>query len=204
VVKRNIEALNGSVAILSEVGRGTRFRIKLPLTMAILDGLSVSLNGEIYILPLLSVIESFRPQRGDLRTVLGVGEVVIVRGENVPLLRLYHLFGAIAGVTDPTEGLIVIVENQGRKYGLLVDELVGQLQVVMKSVEENYHKIDGISGATILGDGRVALIVDVPGVCHLSRTSPPAQRMLEIESTSDNGLEALSETEPELCEMSAE
>jgi two-component system chemotaxis sensor kinase CheA len=203
VVKRNIEALNGSVGILSEVGRGTRFRIKLPLTMAILDGLSVSLNGEIYILPLLSVLESFRPQRGDLRSVLGVGEVVVVRGENVPLLRLHHLFGALAGVTDPTEGLIVIVENQGRKYGLLVDELVGQLQVVMKSVEENYHKIDGISGATILGDGRVALIVDVLGICQLARTSPPAPRGLLIETPSDDGLEPASEIEPELCEMSA-
>lgn len=169
VVKRNIESLNGSVSIKSEAGRGTRFRIKLPLTMAILDGLSVSIDGEVYILPLLSVVESFRPKLGELRSVLGGGELLVVRGESVPLLRLNQTFGINGGVTNPSEGLVVIVENQGRKVGLLVDELLGQLQVVMKSVEEHYEKVDGICGATILGDGRVALIIDIGGVDRLSR-----------------------------------
>ena len=169
VVKRNIEALNGSVSIKSEAGRGTRFRIKLPLTMAILDGLSVSIDHEVYILPLLSVVESFRPRPDDMKSVLGGGELLIVRGESVPLLRLYRAFGIDGGITNPCEGLVVIVENQGRKVGLLVDELLGQLQVVMKSVEENYEKIDGICGATILGDGRVALIIDIGGVDRLAR-----------------------------------
>jgi two-component system chemotaxis sensor kinase CheA len=169
VVKRNIEALNGSVAIESEPGRGSTFRIRLPLTMAILDGLAVGLNGEIYILPLLSVVESFQPKASDVKTITGTGEVVLVRGRIVPLVRMHRIFSIAARVTDPTQGLIVIVENRGKKLGLLVDELIGQMQVVMKSLEANYRKVEGVSGATILGDGQVAFILDVPGLGRLAR-----------------------------------
>lgn len=168
VVKRNIEALNGSVSIDSQPGRGSSFRIRLPLTMAILDGLAVSLSDEIYILPLLSVVESFRPKPEDVKTISGRGEVIMVRGKTVPLVRLHHILNVAAKVTDPTKGLVVLLENQGKKLGLLVDELLGQMQVVMKSLEANYQKVEGISGATILGDGQVAFILDVPGLSRLA------------------------------------
>jgi two-component system chemotaxis sensor kinase CheA len=161
VVKRNIEALNGSVSIQSQVGQGTRFRIALPLTMAILDGLSVSLADDVYILPLLSVVESLRPRPEEIKTVQGRGEVILVRGEALPLIRLHRAFNVEPLVDDPCQGLVVIIENQDKKFGLLVDSLLGQLQVVMKSLEANYRKVDGVSGATILGDGTVAFILDI-------------------------------------------
>ncbi len=171
VVKRNLEALNGSVSIASTPGQGSTFRLRLPLTMAILDGLSVGLNGEIYILPLLSVVESFRPKSGDVKTVAGRGEVIVVRGKPVPMLRLHRAFHTAARAADPTQGLIVILEHQGKHLGLLVDELLGQMQVVMKSLEANYQKVEGLSGATILGDGQVAFILDVPGLARLARST---------------------------------
>ena len=169
VVKRNIEALNGSVHVASEQGKGTRFRIKLPLTMAILDGLSVRVGSDVFIVPLLSVVESFRPKANEVQTVAGRCEVVVVRGEHVPLLRLGELFHVPGSESDPKRGLVMILETQNQKFGLLVDELIGQLQVVMKSLESNYRKVEGLSGATILGDGRVALIVDIPGLSRLAR-----------------------------------
>lgn len=168
VVKRNIEALNGSVSIESQPGQGSTFRIRLPLTLAILDGLAVSLNNEVYILPLLAVVESFQPKPTDIKTISGKGEVLLVRGKAVPLVRLHRIFHAPAQVTDPTKGLVVLLENQDKKLGLLVDELLGQMQVVMKSLEANYQKVEGISGATILGDGQVAFILDVPGLSRLA------------------------------------
>lgn len=169
VVKRNIEALNGSVSIESRPGRGCAFRIRLPLTMAILDGLAVRVSGEIYILPLLSVIESFRPQSGEVKSVVGKGKVLMVRGKPVPLVRLHQMFNTPVSTLEPTQGLVVLVENQGKQLGLLVEELLGQMQVVMKSLEANYQKVEGLSGATILGDGQVAFILDVPGLGRLAR-----------------------------------
>ena len=169
VVKRNIEALNGSVSIESVPGRGSTFRIRLPLTMAILDGLAASLGGDIYIFPLLSVIESLRPQAAEVKTIAGKGEMVMVRGKPVPLVRLHRIFHCPAAITDPTRGLVVIVEHQGKKLGILVDDLLGQMQVVMKSVETNYQKVEGLSAATILGDGQVAFVLDVPGLTRLAR-----------------------------------
>ena len=169
VVKRNVEALNGSVSIESVEGRGTTFRIRLPLTMAIVDGLAASLNGEIYIFPTLSVVESFRPKPVEVKRIAGRGEVVLVRGRPVPLVRLHEIFQRPARATDPSQGLVVILEHQGHKLGLLVDELLGQMQVVMKSFEANYQKVAGISAATILGDGQVAFILDVPGLSRIAR-----------------------------------
>jgi len=168
VVRRNVEALQGNILIRSQLGKGTTFTIRLPLTLAIMDGLSVGLGDEVYILPLLSVVESFRPRRSELHRVAGRGEVVIVRGEVVPIVRLSRVLGRPARVEDPCAGLLVLVENQGKKHALLVDELLGQLQVVMKSLDVNYRKVEGISGATILGDGRVAMVLDVYGLTRLA------------------------------------
>jgi two-component system chemotaxis sensor kinase CheA len=169
VVKRNVEALNGSVSIESSPGRGSTFRIRLPLTMAILDGLAASLGGDVYIFPLLSVIESLRPKAGEVKSIAGRGEMVMVHGNPAPLLRLHRIFHCPDAIADPTRGLVVIVEHQQNKLGILVDELLGQMQVVMKSIETNYEKVEGISAATILGDGQVAFILDVPGLCRLAR-----------------------------------
>src|SRR5690606_24091266 len=130
VVKRNIEALNGAVGITSQPGQGTRFRIALPLTMAILDGLAVNLADDIYILPLLSVIESLRPLPDEIKTVQGRGEVILVRGEALPLVRLHRAFQTPPLTEDPCQGLVVIVETHDKRFGLLVDSLIGQLQVV--------------------------------------------------------------------------
>lgn len=180
VVRRNVEALQGSIHIRSQPGKGTTFTVRLPLTLAIMDGLSVSLLDDVYILPLLSVIESFQPRPGDVHTVAGSGEVVVVRGEAVPLLRLHRLLCRPARVTDPRNGLVVLVENQGQKFALLVDELLGQLQVVMKSLDVNFHKVEGLAGATILGDGRVAMILDVYGLTRLAQPRGRAANELAI------------------------
>lgn len=171
VVRRNVEALQGSVSIQSEMGRGSTVTIRLPLTLAIMDGLSIGLSDDVYILPLLSVVESFRPEPQEIKRVATKGEVVVVRGEIVPLLRVYRLLNVAARVTEPSEGIVVIVENQGKKCALLVDELVGQSQVVIKNLETNFHKVAGIAGATILGDGRVAMILDIFGLMRLASNS---------------------------------
>jgi two-component system chemotaxis sensor kinase CheA len=167
VVRRNVEALQGNILIRTQLGRGTTFTIRLPLTLAIMDGLMVGLGDDVYVLPLLSVVESFRPQRGELHRVVGRGEVVNVRGEVVPLLRLHRILGRDCRVTDPCRGLVVLVEAQGRKYAVLVDELLGQMQAVVKSLDTNYRRVDGLAGATILGDGRVAMILDIHGLTEL-------------------------------------
>ncbi|MDD5559857.1 chemotaxis protein CheA [Candidatus Methylomirabilis sp.] len=168
VVSRNIEELGGTVTISTEVGRGTRFTINLPLTLAILDGLSVQVGDEIYIIPLVSITESIRPKQTDLGSVVGRGEVVSVRGQLLPIVRLYEQFGVTPKVTDPTRSLLVIVEQEGRRVAILVDELLGQHQAVIKSLEANYQRMEGVTGATIMGDGRVALILDVPGLIRLA------------------------------------
>lgn len=168
VVKRNVEALNGSISIRSTQGKGSTFRIRLPLTMAILDGLAMRLGNDVYVLPLLSVVESLRPEPKHIVHIAERGELVMVRGEPLPLIYTHRLFNVSGEPTNPCDGLVVIVEHQGRKYGIVVDELIGQLQVVMKSLEANYERVDGVSGATILGDGRIAMIVDIAGLVRLA------------------------------------
>ncbi len=163
VVRRNIQALGGEVQLESAPGRGTRVVIRLPLTLAILDGMVVSSGGEILILPLSHVLEALQPQPGDVRTVAGDGRVLRVRGEYLPMLSLSGTFGYGGG---SAESLVVVVEGDGQKLALQVEELVGQQQVVVKNLERNYRRVPGISGATILGDGRVALIVDVAGLAR--------------------------------------
>ncbi len=174
IVKRSVLALGGSISLTSTLNKGTRIRIRLPLTMAILEGLSVLVGNETYILPLTSIIESIQPTRDSLCTVAGKSEVVTVRGEILPILRLHKLFAIDNSVNDPTKGILVIVEHDEKHAALFVDELIGQSQVVIKSLDDNYQKVDGIAGATILGDGRVAFILDVAGLIHSeNRNSRP-------------------------------
>jgi two-component system chemotaxis sensor kinase CheA len=172
VVQRSVQALGGHVAIHSIPGQGTRFTIALPLTLAILDGLSVQVGDEIYIIPLINIVESIRPHPGQVQTIAGTGEVVNVRGRVLSILRLHALFGARPRILDPCRGLLVILESGREQVALLVDDLVGQHQVVIKSLEANYQHVDGVAGATIMGDGRVALILDVPGLISLARSAP--------------------------------
>ena len=169
VVKRNIQALGGTIDIRSARGFGTTILISLPLTLAILDGMSIRSGEEIYILPLGFVVESLQPARADVKEIHGQGRVVKVRGEYLPLIPLYQMFNIEPRNTDPCEGILVILEAEGRKAALFVDELVGQQQVVVKNLEANYRKVAGISGATILGDGGVALILDVGALLRSSR-----------------------------------
>jgi len=156
VVRRNILALGGDVQIQSEAGKGTRIAIRLPLTLTILDGMHVLIDGQTLILPLTNVLEALQPESADVRTLPGQGRVLQVRGEVLPLLHFNHSASSQRPVP-----LVVVVEGNGRKVALEVDALVGQQQVVVKNLETHYRHIDGISGATILGDGQVALIIDV-------------------------------------------
>jgi two-component system chemotaxis sensor kinase CheA len=169
VVKRNIAALGGSVDIRSAKGFGTTISISLPLTLAILDGMSIRVGAEVYILPLGFVIESLQPVPEDVKEISGKGRVIKVRGEYLPLVPLHQMFDIAPRFTDPCQGIVVIVETDGRKAGLFIDELVGQQQVVVKNLESNYRKVAGISGATILGDGGVSLILDVAALIRSSR-----------------------------------
>lgn len=169
VVKRNITAMGGVVDIRSSKGFGTTISISLPLTLAILDGMSIKIGEEIYILPLGYVVESLQPEPVDVKEISGQGKVIKVRGDYLPLIPLYQIFGIAPRFTNPSEGIVVILESEGRKAALFVDELVGQQQVVVKNLESNYRKVAGISGATILGDGGVSLIIDVAALLRSSR-----------------------------------
>lgn len=169
VVKRNIAAMGGSVDIRSAKGFGTTISISLPLTLAILDGMSIKVGEEIYILPLGFVVESLQPVPADIKEISGKGRVIKVRGEYLSLIPLYQMFDIEPRFTDPSQGIVVILESDGKKAGLFVDDLVGQQQVVVKNLESNYRKVTGISGATILGDGGVSLILDVAALLRSSR-----------------------------------
>ena len=169
VVKRNIQDMGGHVEITSRAGHGTTTKIVLPLTLAILDGMSVKTGPEIFILPLNYVMESLQPVAADIYTVAGNERLVRVRGEYLPLIELHATFTVADARVDPTQGIVVIMQAEGRRFALLVDELVGQQQVVVKNLETNYRKVHGISAATILGDGAVALIVDVAALSRLAR-----------------------------------
>jgi two-component system chemotaxis sensor kinase CheA len=169
VVKRNITAMGGVVDIRSAKGFGTTITISLPLTLAILDGMSIKVGEEIYILPLGFVVESLQPLPEDVKEISGKGRVIKVRDEYLPLIALFESFNIEPRFTDPAEGIAVIVEVDGKKAALFVDDLVGQQQVVVKNIESNYKKIPGISGATILGDGGVSLILDVTALLRSAR-----------------------------------
>ncbi|HEU0189176.1 MAG TPA: chemotaxis protein CheA [Gallionella sp.] len=161
VVKRNIEGIGGRVEIASKAGEGSTITIRLPLTLAILDGLSIAVGDQIYIVPLNFIIESLQPNAADIKEISGQGQVIHVRGEYLPVIALHQVFNITPKFTNPAEGILVLLEAEGKKVALFVDDLVGQHQVVIKSLETNYRKVVGVSGATIMGDGRVAMIMDV-------------------------------------------
>lgn len=169
VVKRNIQEMGGHVQVSFQAGLGTSIRILLPLTLAILDGMSVKVSDEVFILPLNAVMESLQPLAEDLHPLAGGERVLQVRGEYLPLVELYRVFDVENAKTEATQGIVVILQSAGRRYALLVDQLIGQHQVVVKNLESNYRKVPGISAATILGDGSVALIVDVSALQALNR-----------------------------------
>ena len=182
VVRRNIEALSGSVEVASAPGVGSTFTIRLPLTLAILDGQLVRIAEHTYIIPLISIIESLQI---DISKVSRVGkdlDVLRLRDEYIPILRLYNIFNHKGAIETLDKTLLVVVESDNQKVGLLVDDLLSQQQVVIKSLEANYQKVDGVSGATILGDGRVSLIVDISGLIKLSGLRKPGSQELIIES----------------------
>jgi len=167
VVRRNVKELGGSIEVKTELGKGSRFVITLPLTLAIVDGQSVAVGSETYIVPLTAIIESLQLKQSMVNLVAGRGEVFRFRDEYLPVVRLHQMFGVRPRATNLTEGLLMVVEGEGRRVGLFVDDLLGQQQVVIKSLETNYRRVEGVSGATILGDGSVALILDVPGIIRV-------------------------------------
>ncbi len=169
VVRRNVRDLGGSVSVRSVSGKGSTFTIALPLTLAIIDGLVTAVGDERYIVPLISIVESLRLSADAVRRIAGGGEVFHFRDAYLPILRLHHAFACADAVTEIERGIVVVVEEDGRRVGLLVDDLLGQQQAVVKSLEAHYRRVQGVSGATILSDGSVALIVDVGGVVRLGR-----------------------------------
>jgi len=171
VVRRNIASLNGSIEVSSEAGKGSRFVIRLPLTLAILDGQLVRVGEQIYIFPLVSIVESIQSENLSINNVGGHSDVLQLRDEYVPIMPLHEVFNIETEEKALSDSIIVVVETDGEKVGVVVDELLGQQQVVIKSLDENYKKVDGISGATILGDGTVALIVDISGMSKMAGTS---------------------------------
>lgn len=172
VVRRNIQAMNGRIEIESVAGVGSRFTVWLPLTLAILEGMLLAVDGETCVVPLTNIVESMQPAPGSISSVSGLGRVIRVRDDYIPLSSLRALLGMAA--TDAAGGVVLILESEGMKYALEVDELVGQSQVVIKSLEANYRRVPGIAGATILGSGRVAMILDVDGLRRLSQSNSAA------------------------------
>jgi two-component system chemotaxis sensor kinase CheA len=185
VVRQNIQSLGGRVHIQSRPGKGSSFVLTLPLTLAVLDGMVLKVGAQSYILPLANIVESLRPEPDQINLVANASQLLRIRGEYVPLVYLHRIFRVANGIDDPTKALVIIVEMEdGSKMGLVVDEIVGQQQVVIKSLEENFDPIRGVAAATILGNGRVSLILDVAGIKQLTETESPraARRSLGQQS----------------------
>jgi two-component system chemotaxis sensor kinase CheA len=172
VVRRNIRGLGGSVEVESVTGKGSIFTIRLPLTLAILDGQLASVGSQTYVFPLVSIVESIQVDSGLVKGIAGQTELYKLRDQYIPVIRLHQFFDVEQAQTDLSKGLLVVVEEGGKRAGIFVDDLMGQQQVVIKSLENNFMKIFGVAGATILGDGKVALIIDVAGVVSAHKASP--------------------------------
>ena len=168
VVRRNIRELGGHIEVTSELGIGTTFTIRLPLTLAILDGQLVQIGKQTFIVPLVSIVETLEMEKQLVSAVAGRAEVYRLRDEYIPIVRLYELFGIPEARTDLHEGLLMVIEGAGQRAGILVDDLLDQQQVVIKSLESNFRQVHGVSGATILGDGTVALILDTAGLINFA------------------------------------
>ena len=175
VVRRRIESLRGKVDVQSEQGKGTTITLNLPLTMAITDSMILKVGKERYLLPTISIEQSIRPETDSLFTVTGRGEMVMIRGDLIPVVRLNRLFGFEDGTSRIEDGLLICVETDGKRCALMVDELLGQQQVVVKSLGDWIGEIPGVSGGTILGDGRVGLILDVAGLLKISHAGADAK-----------------------------
>ncbi|MFW5799478.1 MAG: chemotaxis protein CheW, partial [Spirochaetota bacterium] len=165
----NIEKIRGKIYVESEEEEGTTFKITLPLTVSIIDGMIFKVGDKLFILPLLSITELIRPETKMLKKVEGNSEIINLRGEFIPLLRLYEEFEIKSNIEDPLEAIMLIVESEGRKYCLMVDELIGQQQVVIKPMDKMFENVKGITGASILGNGKVALILDAPSLIRKSK-----------------------------------
>lgn len=187
VVKRNVQSLGGRINVQSKFGAGSRFTLSLPLTLAVVDGMVVSVGKETFIIPLTAIIESLRPLAADIHPVIGRGDVLALRGEYLPLTHLHKCFSINDAITDPCRGIVIVVQSESAgRIGVLVDELLGQQQVVVKSLEANYDPVDGISGATILGNGRVALILDIASLREIDASAGaegPAARYPRVQNT---------------------
>lgn len=177
VVRRNIEALHGRIDIQSEKGFGSMFTFSLPLTLAVTDGMLVRVGQEKYIIPMVNIGMNLRPEKQMLSTIANRGEIVTLKDEVIPLLRLHRLFGIAEAVKDPTQGLLVIVGDEDRRCAILVDELSGQQHAVVKSLGDGIGKVAGVSGGAVLGDGRVGLILDIPELISMARRTDPAGKI---------------------------
>ena len=185
VVRRNIEELRGQVEINSQARKGSTFTIRLPLTLAIIDGMVVRVAKERYVIPTLSIVRSIRPRREDLSTVLNRGEMLSLQGKLIPLFHLAELFDIEGAEQDATQAQVVVVDENGRQIGLVIDELLGQQQIVIKSLGETLRGIGGLAGGAIMPDGRVGIIVDVSGLVRM------------VESDNDQEQEHGGQTRPE-------
>jgi two-component system, chemotaxis family, sensor kinase CheA len=181
VVRRNIHDLGGVVEVKSESGKGSTFTIRLPLTLAIVDGQLVRVGDQIYIIPLISIIESLQIKSENVKTGAGQTELYRLREDYIPMVRLHNIFHTKSDSTQLDDGLLVVVEAEGQKVGFFVDDLLAQHQVVVKSLESNYQRVVGVSGATILGDGTVAMILDISGLINLSRPDPDGTHINNFE-----------------------
>jgi two-component system chemotaxis sensor kinase CheA len=176
VVRKTIEKLKGNVEIFSTTGKGCRFVLRVPLTLAIMDGIVVQIGAERYIIPTVFIRETLRPDRKDLSTVQNRGELIKVRDSYLPLIRLHRTLGIQTKQEDPWEALVVVVENEGKQKGLMVDDLLGKQEVVIKNLGEKLKTVEGVAGATIMGDGRVGLILDIHGIFEIDMNSPSMAR----------------------------
>lgn len=174
VVRRNIESIGGLVEIESQENRGSVFRIRLPLTLAIVDGMCVSVSDQTFVVPLTNIIESMQPTADQLKTLQN-DHLLWVRGEYWPLVNLYEMMGIDKAITDPTKAIVVLVETSRKRFGILVDSLAGQQQVVIKSLEQHYKRVSGVAGATIMGDGSVAMILDVESIASELNSLTPQE-----------------------------
>jgi two-component system chemotaxis sensor kinase CheA len=168
VVRKGIDSLRGQIDVSSTQGAGSTFQLRLPLTMAISDAMLVQVGRQTYLLPTISIEHSFRPTTDQMSTVVGQGEMVLLRGQLLPIIRLHRLFNIPGAVTEPDNGLLIVLESQAKRCAVMVDKLLGQQQVVIKSLGSSLANVPGVAGAAILGDGRVGLILDPTGIAELS------------------------------------